>query len=115
MGVDVEIEQEGEDVSTVQKYIKKEWIDREKIIEKGLIEEDQVAYFDETHIDQECGVHQDSTLIFPKNSDGIYDKDGEIDKEEMEKVSTAFVIFIFKMLINYLPFLYLTDQEEAKI
>ena len=85
MGEDLPSQEESDEnrQSIVRKYIKKEWIDRQTLEDKGLtFVKEQVAYFDEIHVSQTCGFDKEKTLIFAKNDDGIYDEDGEINEEE---------------------------------
>ena len=74
--------------SIVRRYVNKEWIDRKTLEEKNLtFVKEQVCFFDKIHISQVCGFDKEKTLIFAKNDDGIYDKDGEINEDEEKRVS----------------------------
>ena len=42
----------------------------------------QVAFWDEIHISQLIGCINDKTLIFGRNSEGLYDNDCDIDEKE---------------------------------
>ena len=82
-------ESDKNDGSIVRKHIKNQWIDRQKLEEKGLtfVKKQDVFYDDEIHISQVCGYDKEKTIIFAKNDDGIYDEDGKINEDEEQRVS----------------------------
>ena len=62
--------------SIARKYINMEWIDREKLEEKGLtFVKETNLFFDKIHISQVCDFDKEKTVAFTKNINGIYDKD----------------------------------------
>ena len=83
-------ESDKNDGSIVRKHIENQWIDRQKLEEKGLtfVKKQDVFYDDEIHISQVCGYNKEKTIIFAKNDDRNYNEDhSEINEDEEQRVS----------------------------
>lgn len=62
---------------------------REKLLEKNLTIDDiyRIAFWDETHFQQEVGESRDMYITFPRDQFGTYDPDREDSEEEYKRVS----------------------------